>query len=155
MILTVFLSQFAARVISNSYYLLNKTTSANSNYTPVSWVSLGSESTSENSQQSQDYLCFSGCQRQYHEPGMFPRRQRAPHRAAQLSRLGRTESLERCEQCWVSRRTAVIRGGGWRSGARLKPTYGAVVGPQSAQLLSGLLHALTLTLPVLNTLVRV
>ena len=86
---------------------------------------------------------------------MFPRRQRAPHRAAQLSRLGRTESLERCEQCGVSRRTAVIRGGGWRSGARLKPTYGAVVGPQSAELLSGLLHALTLTLPVLNTLVRV
>ena len=86
---------------------------------------------------------------------MFPRRQRAPHRAAQLSRLGRTESLERCEQCWVSRRTAVIRGGGWRSGARLKPTYGAVVGPQGTQLLSGLLHALTLTLPVLNTLVSV
>ena len=64
----------------------------------------------------------------------------------------------RGEQRTVSRRTVIKgagvrgRGGGRR---RLKPTYGAVVGPQGTQLLCGLLHGLTLTLPVLNTLVSV
>ena len=166
MILTVFLSQIASRVISNSQVSVIRTKqhqqtalrsvgSVECHNQPgdpglplVLWVSNKISwawyvpSSSDSSSQSSSAV----------SPGMDREfRERERESGANRGEGGGLVGGQFSYQGWWSARPG--RGEGKRG--NLKPTYGAVVGSQGAELLSCLLHALTLTLPVLNTLVRV